>query len=47
MQLALVGAACGVLLLGFFPGVLLGVAERSASALLPVPSSLLGLGPDR
>jgi NADH-quinone oxidoreductase subunit N len=47
MKVALAVAAGGVVLLGIFPGVLLGVAERSASALLQVPTSLLGMGPGR
>jgi NADH:ubiquinone oxidoreductase subunit 2 (subunit N) len=44
MTVALVTAAVGTVLLGVFPGVLLGLAERSAAGLLQVPGSLIGLG---
>jgi NADH-quinone oxidoreductase subunit N len=44
MTVALVAAALGTVLLGVFPGVLLGLAERSAAGLLQVPGSLIGLG---
>ncbi len=39
-QIAIAAAAIGVVLLGIFPGVLLDAAERSASALLHVPTLL-------
>jgi NADH:ubiquinone oxidoreductase subunit 2 (subunit N) len=43
MMVALVVAAVGTVLLGVFPGVLLGLAEQSAAGLLQVPGSLIGL----
>jgi NADH-quinone oxidoreductase subunit N len=43
MIIALVITAGGTLLLGIFPGALLGLAERSAAGLMQVPVSLLGL----
>ncbi|MGH7555079.1 MAG: NADH-quinone oxidoreductase subunit N [Longimicrobiales bacterium] len=43
MKVALVIALAGVLLLGVFPGQLIGLAERSAAGLLQVPASVLGL----
>jgi NADH-quinone oxidoreductase subunit N len=43
MIIALVITAGGTVLLGIFPGALLGLAERSAAGLMQVPVSLLGL----
>jgi len=44
MAVALAVSVAGVLLLGVFPGQLLGLAERSAAALLQLPTALLGPG---
>ncbi|MEX0907707.1 MAG: NADH-quinone oxidoreductase subunit N [Gemmatimonadota bacterium] len=44
MTLALVITAVGTVLLGVFPNVLLGLAERGAADLLQIPAALLGLG---
>src|SRR5690606_36662970 len=43
VALALAISVVGVLLLGVFPGQLIGVAERSAAELLHVPAALLGV----
>ncbi|NLG61126.1 MAG: hypothetical protein GX539_02695, partial [Candidatus Cloacimonetes bacterium] len=39
-RVAIAAAAIGVLLLGIFPGVLLDAAERSAAALMHLPTML-------
>ncbi len=45
LKFALVLAALAVVVLGVFPGVILGAAERSASTIVQSPGALLGLLP--
>ena len=39
MKFALVAAIIGIIALGVFPGSILGIAERSATALIPAPGA--------